>query len=256
MIRFILLGACLVSASVQAWDCKYEKRIDQELDLAGSEELSVMAAAGDLEITGSSGSQVARIKGRVCVSEEEWLDESGVEARSGKRAEIEVQLPDTSGWSLMGRRYAYIDLDIEVPDSLALEVKDSSGDVEISGVGAVSVTDSSGDVTIEDSAGPVEVEDSSGDIEFADIKGDVTIESDSSGDITGHDIGGTVLVVSDSSGEIRFRDVGENFIVERDSSGDISAHRVGGDFEVLRDGSGDIDATDVEGEVRTPDDRG
>jgi len=256
MIRFVLLAACLVSASVQAWDCKYEKRIDQELDLAGSEKLSVMAAAGDLEITGTSDSQVATIKGRVCVSDEDWLDESGVELTAGKRAKIEVSMPDTSGWSLMGQRYAYIDLDIEVPDSLALEVKDSSGDVEISGVGAVSVKDSSGDVTIEDSAGPVEVEDSSGDIEFADIKGDVTIESDSSGDITGHDIGGTVLVVSDSSGEIRFRDVSENFIVERDSSGDISAHRVGGDFEVMRDGSGDINATDVEGEVRTPDDRG
>lgn len=256
MIRFLLLSACLVSASAQAWDCKYEKNIDQELDLAGSEELSVLAAAGDLEITGTSGSNVATIRGRLCVSEEDWLDESSVDTKSGKEAEIVVQLPDTDGgWSLTGRRYAYLDLELEVPDDVALKVKDSSGDVEISGVGAITVRDSSGDITIEDSAGPVEVSDSSGDIEITDIRGDVTVESDSSGDIRGRDIGGSVLVANDSSGDIRFKNVSQNFIVQRDSSGDITAEHVGGDFEVLRDGSGDIDARDVKGEVRIPDDR-
>ncbi len=253
MKKILLLCACLFPSVLQAWDCKYEKDIDLALDLAGSEELSVLAAAGDLEITGIKNGRVASIKGRACVSEEEWLEESTVETSEGKHAEIRVELPEMDdGWSWSGRRYAYIDLVLNVPEDISLTVKDSSGDIEIEGVGAVAVQDSSGDLEIRDSAGPVSVQDSSGDIKFTDIKGDVTIVSDSSGDIRGTDIQGSVLVKSDSSGDIRFSDIGEDFLVERDSSGDITANRVGGDFEVQRDGGGDINARNVSGEVKVP----
>lgn len=256
MKNHLLSLVLFLPLSLQADDCKYSKEIDQTLDLANSEELVVIAVAGDLRVRGVSGSSKASIKGKVCASRQEWMDESRVEATGGKRAEILVVLPGSdSDWSLMGQNYVYLDLELEVPDHIALDVKDSSGDIEINGVGALTVKDSSGDINIEDSMGPVTVQDSSGDIELNDIKLQVTIESDSSGDIRGSDIGGTVLVVSDSSGDISFRDVGENFIVERDSSGDISANRVGGDFRVERDGSGEIDARNVEGEVDIPDDR-
>ena len=78
MKKTVLFLAILAAPALQAWDCKFEKQIDQELDLGGSETLRVDAAAGDLEIRGGSG-DMAKIRGRVCVSEEEWLDESGVE---------------------------------------------------------------------------------------------------------------------------------------------------------------------------------
>jgi DUF4097 and DUF4098 domain-containing protein YvlB len=250
---FLLLGACLISASVQAWDCEYEKKIEQELSLSGSEELTVKAAAGDLEVTGVKGGSTASIRGRLCVSEEEWLDESGVEASGGKTAEITVELPDTDGgWSLISQRYAYLDLVLEVPDDLPLNIHDSSGDIEIEGVGEVAVKDSSGDTEITDVKNSVVVNDSSGDIVIRDVGGDVTIDSDSSGDIRGEDIEGAVLVRSDSSGDIRFNDVGGDFVVERDSSGDIVVNTVGGDFLVERDGSGEIHASNVKGSVSTP----
>jgi hypothetical protein len=246
----------LLPFSLQASDCKYSKDIDQTLDLAGSEELAVMAAAGDLRVQGDSGSTRAVIKGKVCASKEAWMEEARVETSGGRRAEITVDLPDNDNdWSLTGMNYIYLDLELNVPDHIALHVKDSSGDIEISGVGALTVRDSSGDIDIEDSTGPVAIQDSSGDIELKDITRQVTIESDSSGDIRGSDIQGSVLVVSDSSGDISFKDVGENFIVERDSSGDISATRIGGDFRVERDGSGEISARDVKGAVDIPDDR-
>jgi hypothetical protein len=256
MKNYLLPLVLLLPFSLQASDCKYSKDIDQTLDLANSEELAVNAVAGDLRVRGVAGSTKAEIKGKVCASKQEWLDESRVEASGGERAEISVVLPDSdSDWSLMGMNYLYLDLELEVPDHVALDVRDSSGDIDISGVGALAVRDSSGDINIEDSMGPVTVQDSSGDIELNDIKLQVTIESDSSGDIRGSDIQGTVLVISDSSGDITFRDVGENFIVERDSSGDISANRVGGDFRVERDSSGEIDARNVKGKVDIPDDR-
>jgi hypothetical protein len=256
MKKFMFLCACLVSYGLQASDCEFEAMIDQTLDLSGSEELSVLAAAGSLEITGTKGSDVATIKGRVCVSEEEWLEESGVKTSGGNRAEIIVNLADTDdGGSWTGNNYAYLDLELEVPEGIRLNVRDSSGDIVMEGVGTVTVQDSSGDMKIAHASGPVSIKDSSGEIDVSDISGDVTIESDSSGDILGKDIEGTVLVKSDSSGDIEFSDVGEDFVVERDSSGDISATRVGGDFQVLRDGSGEINATYIDGEVEIPADK-
>lgn len=253
MKKYVVLFAILCVPALQADYCKYEKAIDQELDLSGSESLSVLAAAGDLEIRGISG-DTARIGGTVCVSDEEWLEKSGVEVSGGKNAEIAVRLPDSEdGWSWTGRNYAYLDLELEVPESILLNVKDSSGDIDIRNVAGVSVHDSSGDIEIYQVSGNVTAVDSSGGIELEDIGGDVTIESDSSGDIEGEGIDGTVLVEKDSSGGIRFEDVGKDFIVERDSSGDITAKGVGGDFRVLRDGSGDIRSSDVAGEVDVPD---
>lgn len=256
MKRSILLLAVFASASLQAWECEHERRIETSLDLSGAESLSLRAGAGDLEIQGSSEGTVAEIEGRVCASKEEWAEAAAIDTREGRQAEIVVDVPDTgSSWSLLGSSYAYVDLRVTVPDHLPLSVMDSSGDIEIEDVGEVSVKDSSGDIEIENSRGPVTIEDSSGDIELTDIAGDVTVESDSSGDIEGRDIQGSVLVRHDSSGDIDFRDVGRDFRVERDSSGDISANRVGGDFRVDRDGSGDIDALNVEGEVSIPDDK-
>lgn len=248
----VLICTLLAAPAVLAWgECAHERKIDQVLDLAGSEELAILAAAGDLEVRGGDGEQ-AVIRGRLCVSEEAWLDEARVVTSSGKRAEIAVELPETSGWSLTGGRYAWLDLDIRVPAGIALDVSDSSGDVEIEGVAAVRVADSSGDIELRDIGGPVFVKDSSGDVELWDIRGDVTVENDSSGDLDGERITGNVLVEKDSSGDIRFEGVSGNVTVERDSSGDIVARDIGGDVTVLRDGSGEIRTANVSGKVTKP----
>lgn len=253
MNKFLLLCVCLFSTSLQAWNCKYEKNIEQELDLTGSEVLIILAAAGDLDIEGTRDVSTATIRGRVCVSEEEWLAESRIDVLAGQQAEIVVQLPEISdSWSLLGQTYAYIDLEIEVPNGVRLDIKDSSGDVEIAAVDSVHIKDSSGDILIEDIGGSVTLSDSSGDIVLSDIEGDVTVESDSSGDIRGRDVEGSVLIIRDSSGDIRFTDIGRDFTVERDSSGDITAKNVGGDFTVLADSSGDVTATKVSGDIQTP----
>lgn len=254
MTKYSVLLACLAATGAQAWECEFERQIDQSLDLSSAEQLSVIAGAGDLDITGRDGLDEATIKGTVCASEEEWLEQTSIDSNGGADALIAVVMPDVdwdSSWT--GNRYLYIDLVIEVPADLPLDIKDSSGDVELSHLGAVSIQDSSGDIEIEDVAGNVAVGDSSGDVDLRNIGGDVTINHDSSGDLEGRDIDGSVLIVKDSSGDIEFHDVGQDFIVERDSSGDIDAHGVGGDFRVVRDGSGDIDSSDVAGEVSVPD---
>ena len=253
MNKWLLLSACLIAPGALAWDCAYEEIIEREIDLSGSSQLSIRAAAGELDITGEPGRETAAVRGRVCVSEEEWLAESTLEVSGGENAEIAVGLPDTgSGWSLTGPRYARIDLDVSVPAGLPLVVNDSSGDITMNGTGPVDVKDSSGDLRVEGASGPTRIQDSSGDIELLELGGDVTVVLDSSGDIRGRGIEGSVRVESDSSGDIRFSDVGGDFVVERDSSGDIVADSVGGDFQVMRDGSGEIQAKNVTGEVKKP----
>jgi DUF4097 and DUF4098 domain-containing protein YvlB len=253
MKNYFLLLTALVAGSAQAWDCNYEKDIDLTLDLAGSELLSVAAAAGDLAITGQAGATEARVRGKVCLSEEEWLDAVEVHIEGGQNASIAVSLPETGAqWVFFGSHYAYVDLDITVPAGLALDIRDSSGDVTVRGTGPVTLQDSSGDIELEDVNGGTVLKDSSGDIELRRIAGDVTVRQDSSGDIFGRDIQGSVLVEHDSSGEIRFEQVSGDYVVEHDSSGDIVAETVGGDFRVLRDGSGDVRHAGVAGEVEVP----
>jgi len=260
-IRFwaLVLTALLLyqfSTSASADSCKYEKLIDMTMDLSGSEVLSIVAAAGDLDIVGVSGSSQAVIRARVCASTESWLEQSEVITTPGKRAAIEVSMPDAGGgWLSLGNSYLWADLAIEVPQDLTLDIKDSSGDMSVKHTAGMQIMDSSGGIEVEDALGPVSISDSSGGIEIDGVKGDVTIESDSSGDIEAENITGNMLIVSDSSGDIEVSQVSGDFVVERDSSGDISAEDIGGDFRVLRDGSGGISLRVVKGEVEIPDEK-
>ena len=257
-IRFwaLLLAGLLLyqfSSEALADSCKYEKKIDQNLDLSSAEMLSILAAAGDLDVVGVAGTEQAVITGRACASKEKWLDQSALITSPGRQASIKVKLPEINGgWSITGNSYVWMDLRVEVPQGLALDVKDSSGDVSLENTASVTVQDSSGDIEIEGVTGMVSIKDSSGDIEVDGIQGDLTIESDSSGDIYAENIDGTFLVEKDSSGDIDARGVTGNVVVERDSSGDINAKDVGGDFLVLKDGSGRITSRDIEGDVRVP----
>lgn len=247
------LVAWHLGAEALAFDCKYDKEITLTLDLSTSELLAITAGAGELEIRGVPGASRASIHGKACASSEEWLEKSTVLTSEGARAEVTVELPQDQGsWFSWGDRYAYIDLEVEVPADMALEVVDSSGHMLLREVGAVAIKDSSGDIEITGARGAVSIVDSSGDIDMEDIDGDVTLR-DSSGGIYGEDIEGSVLVERDSSGNISLNDVTGNVIVERDSSGNIKVADIGGDFRVIKDGSGSISSSNVKGVVETPD---
>lgn len=255
MKRYSLLLACFAATGAQALDnCKFQRQIEESLDVSDSRELAVTAAAGDLEITGVDGLDEVRIRATVCASEEEWAQDSRVESAGGVQAEVATVMPEID-WDLFrtGRQYLYMDLDLEVPADLLLRIRDSSGDIDVRGVAGASIKDSSGDIEIEDVLGDLVLEDSSGDINIDGVDGNVTVEADSSGDIYGDDIQGSVLVARDSSGDIRFKQVRDDFVVERDSSGDIAARSIGGDFKVLKDGSGEIYSENVDGAVHLPD---
>lgn len=253
MNKTLLVMACLVASTAWGDNCKYEKQLEKTLDLSGASRLDINAAAGELRVVGNGSRDEAFIEATICASDESWADESRLRIVSGKTAEISVEVPDfLSGSSWNDNEHFSVDLTIRIPAGMALNIRDSSGDLRVEGSGELSIRDSSGEIEIKDIRGMVKIEDSSGDIDMMEIHGDLVIERDSSGDISGRDIRGSVLVMKDSSGNIRFENVQNDFVVERDSSGNIVADTVGGDFRVLKDGSGSISAKDVAGETDIP----
>jgi hypothetical protein len=257
-IRFwaiVLVGLLIFQFSSEAladW-CEYKTDIELTLDVSNSDVLAIAAVAGELEIVGIAGKDTANISGKVCSSKESWLEKSRIATVKGERAEINVVLPDTEGsWKFLRNSYLTLDLRIEVPEDLLLEIRDSSGDMSLDGVSIASLQDSSGDIEIDNSQGLASIRDSSGDIDIDGHSGNLTIESDSSGDIYIENIEGEVLIEQDSSGDIRVTHVSDNVVVLRDSSGDIRASDVGGDFRVVKDGSGDIRSSDIKGQVDIP----
>ena len=278
MLRHLAPIALLLAAGpALAWGerCEFSAEREITLDAKALQQLHVIAAAGDLTIRGEAGLARVTARGTACASTQALLDGirltiGGGDGPEGDSSTLRVVTPEPN-WS-WGDTYAYLDLEVRVPASLPLEVQDSSGDVTIEDVAALTVRDSSGDLEIRDVAGRVRVadssgdievrnagsvlvdDDSSGDIELSDIGGDARIERDSSGDIDLADIQGNAMVEVDSSGDIEFRRIKGSASVDRDSSGGIRAEDVGGDFVVRIDGSGGIHHHGVAGRVDIPED--
>ncbi len=210
----------------------------------------VVGKAGALEVHGKPGLTEIKVKGTACSNDREMLSDIQVRTETrGDEVRVEAQIPSVVGLSF--GRSAYLDLVLEVPESLVVKADDDSGDTLITGVAAVDLTDGSGSIEIEDVAGDVTIQDDSGDIRIRNVGGKVVLRDDS-GNITVDGVAKDVIVESDDSGDIDVSDVGGNFPVMRDGSGSIRATDVKGDFTVERDGSGDINYSHIGGKVRVP----
>lgn len=227
------LAAALPTAAL-AQD--YDAPRNATVNAAGATLVRVEARAGSLRITGRTDLSEVRVRGTARASSRGLLEDIKLEAvRNGNEVTVRAVMPESRnrGWNGWNDE-ALLDLVIEVPATLSLEVDDTSGDMTIESVAAkVRVEDNSGDLRIRDAGGDVWISDSSGGIDIRGVKGSVDIDEDSSGEIE----------VSDVTGSVH---------VGRDSSGSIGVSRVGGDFVVERDGSGSIDYDDVKGKVDVP----
>lgn len=244
----VLILSVLVALPAFGWnDCDHRADRTGSVSADGAERIVIQARAGDLDVRAGSGSSV-EARGVACAEKRSTLDDIElVTERSGNVVRVIVEVPDGRGWN----DNAWMDLDVDVPAGVPVEIDDSSGDIDLRGITLARIHDSSGDVDARDTAGDVEIDDSSGDVYLTGHKGTVTLD-DSSGDLRLRDIEGSVLVDNDSSGDISVDGVTGSVMVRRDSSGDIRVSDVGGDFEVRRDGSGDIDYRDVRGRVDVP----
>lgn len=233
-----------VSAAAQR--CHVSRDVDQRLDASDLEGVLMDVGSGSLEVVGVDGTEI-RVRGTVCASDEGLADDSRLilEPRRGA-AWIETDLPDT-GWH---DEYARMDLRIEMPRTLAADIRDSSGGMVVGGIAAARIDDSSGGLEVYDVPGAVVIDDGSGEIRVRRV-GSVEIE-DGSGEIDVSDVDQGVLITDDGSGQIDIRHVTGDVRIDEDGSGSIEVVGVGGDFTVGRDGSGGIYYRDVQGHVSIP----
>jgi hypothetical protein len=135
------------------------------------------------------------------------------------RLQVPVELPDITGetdteWE---GELAIMDLWGSLPDSVAVIVHDSSGGIKLDNLASLELSDSSGDIEIDQVAGPVLIpRDSSGDIDMRGV-GAVTIQVDSSGEIF-IDGADSVTIANDTSGDITLRRVSGNVLIGKASS--------------------------------------
>jgi len=237
----------VIALPAAAWEGGCDTRADRsaEIDANGVDRVEIIAAAGDLEVTGQPGATRIVATGKACADDEDELSQIQLRTeRDGSTVRVIAEIPTMDG------DVAYLDFRVTLPEHAVVDIKDSSGDVTVRQVASLSVRDSSGDVQIDGVSGEVTLEDSSGDLSVSNV-GDAHIVSDSSGDI---DVthAQSVRIDVDSSGEIVVRDVKGDVTVGGDSSGSIEVSEVGGDFTVDHDGSGDIDYVNIGGKVRIP----
>jgi hypothetical protein len=223
--------AVALPASVSAQD--YDAPRNATVNASGATLLRIDARAGMLRVTGRADITEVRVRGTARASSRDLLEDIKLEAtRNGNEVVIRVVMPEQrdSGWNWQ----ALLDLVIEAPATLPLDIDDTSGDMTIESVAAkIRIEDNSGNIRVRDAGGDVWISDSSGGIDVSGVKGSVDVDEDSSGEIEIYDVTGSVHV-------------------GRDSSGSIDVSRVGGDFVVERDGSGSIEYDGVKGKVDIP----
>lgn len=253
-MKLLLLASMTIMATASPAAAQYGSENSEPrnatVDAAGARTVRILARAGELRVEGKAGLAQVQVRGTARASNSRLL--AGIKLIAERRGDvvvIEADIPEHSSWR--GDSYRGLDLIIDVPRGIALEVDDSSGDLEIRNVGALDLSDSSGNIELYDIGGALRVDDSSGGVRIEGVKGDVRL-SDSSGELDVRHVVGSVTVENDSSGEIVMEDVSGTIHIERDSSGSIRVADVGGDFIVDRDGSGDINSRNVKGAVRIP----
>ena len=257
MRRPLLLASALLPllaapcpALAQYRDLEFSAKRDGSANAAGASKIVIDARAGSLRVNGKSGSREVRATGTAYASTKDLLDDVRLTTeRRGDQVVVLVDIPERDGWD--DDMQALLDLTIEVPDNIALEIEDSSGEAHVVGVGGVEIDDGSGSLILESLGGPLTVHDGSGELRIEKVRGDVRVR-DGSGEIEVREVTGSLTIETDGSGAIDVDGVTERMHVESDGSGPINARNVGGDFVVDRKGSGGIRYRDVKGDVQIP----
>ncbi|MBO6555215.1 MAG: hypothetical protein JJ934_01380 [Pseudomonadales bacterium] len=263
---FSFLSLLLVVTHTQADYCAESKIIEHQLAPKDLAELQMQALAGSLEITASEDDQL-HFWGKACTSEPKYLERMDViVSEEADRLIFQTIIPHHR--DDFDPSYASIDIELQVPGSLAVRVEDSSGDTLIEDVRVLSVDDSSGDIrlinttsdlairdssgkiSVREHAGGIRIYDSSGPIDLRDVQGDITIPADSSGDIKIDQVQGHVTIESDGSGDIDIENITGDVLVGSDGSGDIDVESVSGSIEISSDGSGSIDVAEIAGSFK------
>lgn len=252
---FVVAAAYIpVKSGAQA---HYEVPRNADVSTSGARSIRIEAASGLLRVEGRAGLNQVRIRGIARASRRAQLEDIKLIAeRRGDEVFIKADIPEinTSGvWDALSgdHHIRQLDLVIEVPSSLPLDVSDGSGEARFSNTGALTLHDGSGEVEIRSARGDVRVTDGSGSVLIDGVQGNVVV-NDGSGEIKARNVTGDMTIGSDGSGNIDASGIGGTMRVDSDGSGNIDVDRVAGDFVVGSAGSGTVSYDTVKGTVDIP----
>ena len=233
MRSFIVIAMFVASLAQAGWS-EYEEVRDLDLDASGVSQLSIIAGAGSMDVTGIEGLDKITVKATIVVPDE---DEEGARKviekhmvlsleKDGDRAELNAEFKQgLMGWGSSG----YIALEINVPQGMSVDIDDGSGSIDvIDVVGDVTIDDGSGSIDVKNVAN-LKIDDGSGSIDVVTASGDVSIV-DGSGSISVKHVAGSVTV-DDGSGSISVSDVENDLIIVDDGSGSLNHSDIRGSVD-------------------------
>lgn len=255
-----LLGVSLVagfsSLSVLAFDIEETRTLT--LKAAELESFEIDVSAGSLTVIGKENSNEIHVSAELRVNQGEF---ELVLEQSGDSATLRTEVGD-GGW--LGES-PYINLVVEVPRRMALDITDGSGFIKLhsinnavnikDGSGSIEVGDIKGNLKIKDGSGSldvnkvdgsVKVDDGSGSIEVRNVTGPVEIE-DGSGGIVVTNLKST-LDIEDGSGSMSVSNISGHVTID-DGSGSIDLNHLENGVTILEEGSGGLSMNDVKGDV-------
>lgn len=218
-------------------------------DTTGITGVQITAGAGWLRIEGRPGLTQIRASGIAHAASKQLLDQVRLTiTRAGSIVSIAATVPPDV--EPVGQAAA-LDLTIDVPAGLALNVVDRSGETVIRNVGPLAITDYDGGLEIEGVTGDLNVTDGAGDLQVSNVHGHVHIV-DGAGAIYVSRINGSVEIPKDGAGEIQVSDVTGDLLIGAKESGEVAARDVGGNFVVDAKGSGSIEYHGIKGHISIP----
>ena len=234
MRSFIVMAMFVASLTHAAMNDYTETRY-LELDASDIEVLSIEAGAGSMDIQGVAEARKITVKAVI-----EVPDADADEAMKIIENKMQLSLDQDSSVARLNARFkdgfmgfgsssARIDIEVHLPQGMAVIIDDGSGSIDVADLEAdISIDDGSGSIDVSNVA-HVKIDDGSGSIDVSRANGDVSI-IDGSGSINVRGVQGSVSI-DDGSGSIKVGDVEEDLIIIDDGSGSLSYSDIRGTVE-------------------------
>ncbi|ABZ78723.1 lipoprotein, putative [Shewanella halifaxensis HAW-EB4] len=235
----ISLSGCIINVNgASAGPLNHQKK-QLQIDATHIESLVAETGAGDLNIQGVEGLSQIMVTADIYTYGD--IESNLSLKQNGSKATLIAEFDS----SINFQRSPYIDLTIQVPSSMMLDIDDGSGDIEINNVQAnITLDDGSGDLWIK-GGHDLNTQDGSGSVEISNTTGKLTLE-DGSGSITLSGIGGDTHI-DDGSGDLNVNNVNGRVVID-DGSGDIDVDNTLG-LSIIESGSGDLSVDNINGSV-------
>jgi DUF4097 and DUF4098 domain-containing protein YvlB len=248
-MRVAIFGALLLAASAAgANECAFQEPRNLDIDAAGVRTLEAKLESADMRFVGDPSLKRIEVRGRACASAQNRLGEVSLEQRrDGDTVTLAPHQADHMNISVFGSNYAYLDVEVHVPQSMAVRVRSASGDVNARHLATLDFSSHSGDLVANNIDGMLRVEVHSGDVQAREI-GQLDVVRSGSGDIQANQVRDDVHVGHVGSGDLNFSQVGKGVHVESVGSGDVTVHTAGGTVQIDSIGSGDVSANDINGD--------